>query len=187
MSVTTGTRGFHNTYNFGTGRRTTSVGIPETGLSYITTSSENRTVHGTRTNGITQCQPQNSNYEYPANDPISQRTDTDSPVESQEGVVPDDAFLVKQPLKPAEIISTNQLTLIHFKAAPTIDWTEVLIQDTPLWVVKTKLFGSIVMKKLMKSSMGILILISKSFKMSARLMIYWIMDLVLSVERTIPT
>ena len=25
MSVTTGTRGFHNTYNFGTGERTTSI------------------------------------------------------------------------------------------------------------------------------------------------------------------
>ena len=38
MSVTTGTRGFHNTYNFGTGKRTTSIGIPGTGLSYVTTS-----------------------------------------------------------------------------------------------------------------------------------------------------
>lgn len=131
MSVTTGTRGFHNTYNFGTGRRTTSVGIPGTGLSYVTTSGGNRTNHVNRTNGLTHRQPQNSNYEYPPNDAFVQSVEYAAQNESQEEAVPDDAFLMKQPLKPAEIISTNQLTSIHYKADSTIDWTEVLIQDTP--------------------------------------------------------
>lgn len=128
MSVTTGTKGFHNTYNFGTGRRTTSVGLPGTGLSYVTTSGGNRTSHVNRTNGFAQRQPQN---EYPPNEPFMQGVENAALNGHQEEVVPDDAFLVKQPLKPAEIISTNQLTSIHYKADPTIDWTEVLIQDTP--------------------------------------------------------
>lgn len=130
MSVTTGTKGFHNTYNFGTGRRTTSVGIPGTGLSYVTTSGGNTAERINRT-GTMQRQLRDESFEYSPNNPTAERGSTALLENSQEGVVPDDAFLVKQPLKPDEIISTNQLTSIHYKADPTIDWTEVLIQDVP--------------------------------------------------------
>lgn len=131
MSVTTGTKGYHSTYNFGTGKRTTSIGIPGTGFSYVTTSGGNRTDNRTRTHGITQHQPRYGNNEYNPQGSISQRTGIPSIIESKEGVVADDAFLVKQPLRPTEIVSTNRLTSIHYKADPTIDWTEVLIQDAP--------------------------------------------------------
>ena len=129
MSVTTGTKGFHNTYNFGTGKRTTSIGIPGTGLSYVTTS-------GGRNNS-NQSRQQNSQRSttthepYPAFDgvqpcPVEEENETTYVDE-----VPQDAFLQSEPPKPSSILSSNRLTSIHFSSDEKIDWTEILIQDTP--------------------------------------------------------
>lgn len=133
MSVTTGTRGFHNTYNFGTGRTTTSIGIPGTGLSYVTTSGgRNNSSRSRQQNFQQNSQRQVNSYEpYPTLD------DTQSyPVEEEVEAtfvdeVPQDAFLQNDPPKPSSILSSNRLTSIHFSADEKVDWTEMLIQDTP--------------------------------------------------------
>jgi len=42
-SITTGVKGFHKTYNFNTGKTTTSVGVPGTGIYYTETNSGKKT------------------------------------------------------------------------------------------------------------------------------------------------
>ena len=129
-SVTTGVKGFHNTYHLGTGRRTTSVGIPGTGLSYVSISG-GRNNTGSNQNGITQEQPRFDNYGFHPNEFNHAGASSILPHEADEIVVPDEAFLVRQPPTPSVILTTNQLTSIHFKTDTAIDWTEMLVRDTP--------------------------------------------------------
>lgn len=130
MSVTTGTRGFHNTYNFGTGKRTTSIGIPGTGLSYVTTS-------GGRSNS-NRSRQQNSQRRTNTHEPYPTFDDVQQPYPVEEHVeasfvdeVPQDAFLQSEPPKSSSILSSNRLTSIHFSSDEKVDWTEMLIQDAP--------------------------------------------------------
>ena len=122
MSVTTGTRGFHNTYNFGTGKRTTSIGIPGTGLSYVTTS-------GGRSNS-NRSRQQNSQRRTNTHEPYPTFDDVQQPYPVEEHVeasfvdeVPQDAFLQSEPPKPSSILSSNRLTSIHFSSDEKVDWT----------------------------------------------------------------
>lgn len=129
MSVTTGTRGFHNTYNFGTGKRTTSIGIPGTGLSYVTTSGGRSS--SSRSPQQNSQRPTNTYEPYPSFDdiqpyPVEEQVETPSVDE-----VPQDAFLQSEPPKPSSILTSNKLTSIHFSSDKKVDWTEILIQDAP--------------------------------------------------------
>ena len=130
MSVTTGTRGFHNTYNFGTGKRTTSIGIPGTGLSYVTTSGGRSNSNRSRQQNS---QRQTNTYEpYPTFDDVQQPYPVEEHVEASfVDEVPQDAFLQSEPPKPSSILSSNRLTSIHFSSDEKVDWTEMLIQDAP--------------------------------------------------------
>lgn len=130
VSVTTGTRGFHNTYNFGTGKRTTSIGIPGTGISYVTTS-------GGRSNSK-HSQPQNPQRSTNAYEPYPTFDDVQQPYPAEEHIeasfvdeVPQNVFLQSEPSKPSSILSSNRLTSIHFSSDEKVDWTEMLIQDAP--------------------------------------------------------
>lgn len=131
MSVTTGTRGFHNTYHFGTGKTTTSIGIPGTGISYVTTSGGSK-------NTVNQSRQKNSqrsaNTSYPY---YPSHIDAQpSPIEEQitstvVDEVPQDAFIQSKSTKPYSILSSNKLISIHFSSDEKVDWTEILIQDAP--------------------------------------------------------
>ncbi len=128
VSVTTGTKGFRNTYNFGTGRTTTSVGIPGTGLSYVTTHRGNRNSNRARGNNTAQPTQQIDNDtpermpDVPVEEPINA---------APEPAISDDAFLMHEQLDPATVLSNNRLSSIHYKSDPVVDWTEMLIQDAP--------------------------------------------------------
>lgn len=129
MSITTGTRGFHNTYNFGTGKRTTSIGIPGTGISYVTTSGGRSSASRSR-----QQNSQRSANTYeprPTLDDVQLSPGEDRVETTFMGEVPQDAFLQSKPFKTASIMASNRLTSIHFSSDEKIDWTEMLIQDTP--------------------------------------------------------
>lgn len=64
-SISVGGRGFHKTYS-STGRVTTSIGIPGTGLSYTTSSNPNRTV-ARNNNDVTRSAYNSSAYERSTN------------------------------------------------------------------------------------------------------------------------
>lgn len=138
MSVTAGPKGFHKTYNFGTGKTTTSVGIPGTGLSYVTTSTGNQRGNaGSRDNNSRNCRQYNASTEhYPDVDRevLPANHDTEE--------IPDDTFLVRDQPRPPEILETDLLKTIHYNADSVIDWTEALIQDAPPKDCEDKSFWS---------------------------------------------
>ena len=130
VSVTTGVKGFHKTYNFNTGKTTTSVGIPGTGISYVTTSggrnstsntsrqqNSQRVAHNNPTYAELEDNSENTVYRQPANAPVEE--------------VPENAFLQEAPQESTSSLSEEQLTSIHYSADDTIDWTDILIQDAP--------------------------------------------------------
>ena len=139
MSITTGTRGFHNTYNFGTGKRTTSIGIPGTGISYVTTSGGRS--HSNRSQQHSSQRPANTYDSHPVFDdaqqqyPIQEHGETSSVDE-----IPQDAFIQNEPLEPSSILFSDRLTSIHFSADEKVDWTEILIQDAPAETCADKRF-----------------------------------------------
>lgn len=114
MSVSTGVPGFRKTFH-SSGKMTTSVGIPGTGLSYVTTSN------GKKTNQNRQYTEPKIDYSY-------------SEVNKQE----------EYP-EPAQLYETRPITKetptdIHKVSDEPIDWTEILINpilpedyDKDLW------------------------------------------------------
>lgn len=129
MSVTTGICGFHNTYNFGTGKTTTSVVIPGTGLSYVTTSGGRNSTNRSRRQNSQRMT--NTCETYQASDDVQPRYAEDSVEATFVDEVSQDAFLQSEPPKPSSIMSSNRLTSIHFSSDEKVDWTEMLIQDAP--------------------------------------------------------
>ena len=131
MSVTAGTKGFHNTYNFGTGRMTTSVGIPGTGLSYVTSRGSNRTTRSRTTAQRNQGsrRPNNDGSYEAVSEVLSEGQTPEPPQNNGSELIPDDAFLVSNQPRPSEILSTDRLKSIHYGSDDVIDWTEMLIED----------------------------------------------------------
>lgn len=115
MSVSTGVPGFRKTFHT-SGRVTTSVGIPGTGLSYVTTENRNRTSRNQR-----QARNETSTYYEPTSEPITD-FDYDEPEQNYETSF--DA--------PASRMVTKTVTTdIHKITDDVIDWTEVMVSSTP--------------------------------------------------------
>lgn len=129
MSITTGTKGFHNTYNFGTGKRTTSIGIPGTGISYVTTSGSKNNSGKPRKLSSKRTETTYEPSTFFENNDTYRNHEQDETAFAEE--VPQDAFLQSEPPEPSSILSTNMLTSIHFSSDEKVDWTEILIQDAP--------------------------------------------------------
>lgn len=114
-SVSVGVPGLHRTYHT-SGRRTTSVGIPGTGLSYvdIDTSRVNREQNRTSQRRETQ-----------------ERTEIPHQQEQYVPAVPE-ATLPPQPQVVTRQIDRNALTELHSVADEPVDWTEVLLNSEPI-------------------------------------------------------
>lgn len=109
-SVSVGVPGFHKTYHT-SGRQTTSVGIPGTGLSYVDVD--------------TSCVNKNSSNR-------RQREAQPTPVyQPQPYTVAPNPILPPQPQINTRRIDRRTITEIHAVADEPIDWTEVLINSTP--------------------------------------------------------
>ena len=137
MSISTGVPGFRSTYNFTTGKTTRSIGIPGTGISYVTTTGGTRSRRSTttpRTNSEQRShEPRynpegESRMESPART-VSQQLYVAEPTPASTAV-PDDAFLMNF-AAPREITPLERLKSIHFSSDDMVDWTEILIADKP--------------------------------------------------------
>ena len=137
MSLTTGTRGLHSTYNFSTGKTTTSVGLPGTGISYVTTSGGNRRSSSSTSNssyGINRIQNSHSTESFETHEIDSFASNTAESArysETDEGVLDTETNVSHETINPIDIISYDRLKSIHYCSDQTIDWTEMLIQDSP--------------------------------------------------------
>ena len=124
MSVSTGVPGFRKTFHT-SGRVTTSMGIPGTGLSYVTTENKNRTPRNQR-------QPRNEapTYYEPASEPIT-IPEYNEPEEHYE------TSFEPTPRTVTKSVATD----IHKITDDVIDWTEIMVNpcppddsyDTELW------------------------------------------------------
>ncbi len=124
MSVSTGVPGFRKTFHT-SGRVTTSMGIPGTGLSYVTTENKNRTPRNQR-------QPRNEapTYYEPASEPIT----------IPEYNEPEEHYETSFELTP-RTVTKSVATDIHKITDDVIDWTEIMVNpcppddsyDTELW------------------------------------------------------
>lgn len=118
MSVSAGVPGFRKTFHT-SGRVTTSVGIPGTGLYYVDTNNT-RTQNSQRRTTRQQALPSGServNSEYPNNNYS----------ESRSSVSHDNAISVSERVEQLDI---NSLKSIHKTSDDSIDWTEVLVSPT---------------------------------------------------------
>ena len=114
MSVSTGVPGFRKTFHT-SGRVTTSVGIPGTGLSYVTTENKNRTSRNQR-----QTRNETPSYYEP----------TPEPVTTPEYNEPEESYETSSGLT-SKTVTKTVTTDIHKITDDVIDWTEVMVNPCP--------------------------------------------------------
>ena len=114
MSVSTGVPGFRKTFH-SSGRVTTSVGIPGTGISYVTTENKNRTTRNQR-----QTRNETPAYYEPTPEPIvPEYNEPEANVETSY-------------TKPVSKAVTKAVAAdIHKITDEVIDWTEVMVNPCP--------------------------------------------------------
>ena len=127
MSVSTGVPGFRKTFHT-SGRVTTSVGIPGTGLYYVDTKNTKKQ------NNRRNTQPRQESptyYSEPANNESYQNYTPENTVAEQNSFrssAPSN-YELSTPIDfdKVEQLDTNSLKSIHKASDDSIDWTEVLV------------------------------------------------------------
>lgn len=120
MSITAGPKGFHQTYST-TGRVTRSVGIPGTGISYVTTSGGGRNAQRNSRTGNSLNLVQSQNYSVPVENNIATRNAVRQA--EQERRKTED-----QNRKRSSAL--QYIYDIYQVADPIIDWRRILITDS---------------------------------------------------------
>lgn len=115
MSVSTGVPGFRKTFHT-SGRVTTSVGIPGTGLSYVTTENKNRTSRNQR-----QTRNETPTYYEPTPEPVA------IPEYNEPEINTETSFA--EPI--TRTVTNTVATDIHKITDDVIDWTEVMVNPCP--------------------------------------------------------
>lgn len=115
MSVSTGVPGFRKTYHT-SGRVTTSVGIPGTGLYYVDTKNKNKSTPAKSTRTTTP------NYE-----PTYTETYDYNSVPDFDNVTYEESECNTSPVQ----VSIETLKSIHKTCDDSVDWTEILVNPTP--------------------------------------------------------
>ena len=121
MSVSAGMPGFHKTFHT-SGKVTTSVGIPGTGIYYVDTQNpnkqNNRSKSRTRDNSANNNTSHSYNNTCQANNNFPQSRDLDNPADES-------GITLTQ-------LDVQTLKSIHKACDDTVDWTEVLVsENTP--------------------------------------------------------
>lgn len=130
MSVSTGVPGFRKTFHT-SGRVTTSVGIPGTGLYYVDTKNT-RTQNNRRNTQPRQETP--TYYSEPTNYATNDRTQETyvAPAQSNMNTSAPSNYELSTPIEPSNVVEqldTNSLKSIHKTSDDSIDWTEVLVSS----------------------------------------------------------
>jgi len=117
MSLSTGVPGFRKTIHT-SGRVTTSVGIPGTGVSYVTTENKSKSAKTDTSERSSNTQAQNTYEAEPYTPPSAPVYPVLEPsrTEAQSNVAR---------------VNGEMLRNIHKSVDEAIDWTEILVSDTP--------------------------------------------------------
>ena len=118
MSVSAGMPGFHKTFHT-SGKVTTSVGIPGTGIYYVDTQNpnkqNNRGQSRTRDNSANNNTSHSYNNTSQANNNFPQSRDSDNPADESRTTLTQ--------------LDVQTLKSIHKACDDTVDWTEVLVSE----------------------------------------------------------
>lgn len=131
VSVSTGVPGFRKTIH-SSGKVTTTVGIPGTGLYYVDTKNPKKENQNRRRNTRTR---QEESYDYSASinfNPSEFKVNPYSPDSGEQNFSSSDipSKQNQSVAEPLEQINTVALLSIHKTSDDTIDWTEVLVHPT---------------------------------------------------------
>lgn len=130
MSVSTGVPGFRKTFHT-SGRVTTSVGIPGTGLYYVDTQNS-RAQNNSRSTQTHQEPP--TYYSEPTYNETSRNYSNERTVaeENNHSATEYSQYELSTPIDFGEVkqLDTNLLKSIHKASDDSIDWTEVLVSPT---------------------------------------------------------
>lgn len=133
MSVSTGVPGFRKTFHT-SGRVTTSVGIPGTGLYYVDTKNT-RTQNNRRNTQTRQETPtyysEQTRYEHCETEQVSENYST--PIQGNVSSIPPSNYELCTPIDSTDVVKQldiNSLKSIHKTSDDSIDWTEVLVSPT---------------------------------------------------------
>ncbi len=111
MSVSTGVPGFRKTFH-SSGRVTTSVGIPGTGISYVTTENKNKTPRSQR-----QTRNETPTYYEPDTTPGYNETEAQYNTSYDEPI--------------SKTVTRSVTADIHKITDDVIDWTEIMVSPCP--------------------------------------------------------
>lgn len=115
MSVSTSVPGFRKTFHT-SGRVTTSVGIPGTGLSYVTPENKNRTSRNQR-----RTRNETPTYYEPTPEPVAMYEYDDTEINTETSFT--------EPI--TKTVTNTVATDIHKITDDVIDWTEVMVNPCP--------------------------------------------------------
>jgi hypothetical protein len=124
MSVSTGVPGFRKTFHT-SGRVTTSVGIPGTGIYYVDTKNTKK--QNNRRNTNTHQDTSNYRSEPIRYDNYSNTSSTPSRNSNTPHTSSTDELNVSHNFEEVEQLDTNSLKSIHKTSDDSIDWTEILV------------------------------------------------------------
>lgn len=127
MSVSTGVRGFRQTYNLNTGKRTTTVGLPGTGIYYTTTDGGKKK----------ESKPKNTQPSYTPSYNTPATNYNYNPITSASQPVPEtrvetvvETKIVEVPA-PKEKLTYDDIKNIFRVSDEKIDWFEILSSRKP--------------------------------------------------------
>lgn len=128
MSVSTGVPGFRKTFHT-SGRVTTSVGIPGTGLYYVDTKNT-KTQNTRNQNNRRNSQVQQEYYEEPV---YNYESMAEEPVAPSYSTAATNDYILSEPIVQDSVaqLDVSSLKSIHKTSDDSIDWTEVLVSPTP--------------------------------------------------------
>lgn len=125
MSVSTGVPGFRKTFHT-SGRVTTTVGIPGTGLYYVDT--KNPSQQPNRRNSQSQVRARTNYDDYEGSSCIEPEIVDEPPTITHSLINCEDHLNAPEAVVE---IDTNSLKSIHKSSDDSIDWTEVLVSPLP--------------------------------------------------------
>ena len=113
LSLSAGVPGFRKTFHT-SGRVTTSVGIPGTGLSYVTTENKNKA-------SSRHAQSETSTYYEP----------TPEPAAVSNYSAPEENYKTSYTKQASKAVTKSVATDIHKITDDVIDWTEIMVNPCP--------------------------------------------------------
>ncbi len=125
MSISTGVPGFRKTFHT-SGRVTTSVGIPGTGIYYVDTQNVNKPNTSRRTQATSYGRTRNSYESYATPTPVPTPVPPPPPILPSSPIAP-----YSEPVAPPLQFDAVALKSVHKTSDDSIDWTEVLVSPVP--------------------------------------------------------